>query len=191
MRAALIWSAVAVILMLPLAQAAVSPLMAWRQPVYIAASLAGVLALGVMVLQPLWIAQVLPVRRIGLWHRWGGIALLALVLAHVAGLWLTSPPDVVDALLLRAPTWFSVWGVLALWAVVLAAGVAVLRRRLHPRRFRAVHIGAVSLAVGATVAHAALIDGTMASSGKIVLGLGVLFGLAAALWRRKAWRLLR
>ena len=63
-------------------------------------------------------------------HRWVGAALVGAVVVHVGGLWVTTPPDVIDALTFTAPTWFSVWGVLAMWGVFATACVAVLRRRV-------------------------------------------------------------
>ena len=48
------------------------------------------------------------------------------VIVHVAGLWLTSPPDVIDVLLFRSPTPFSAWGAIAMWAVFAAALWAAL-----------------------------------------------------------------
>ena len=64
--------------------------------------------------------------------------LVVAVVIHVAALWITSPPDVVDALLFASPTPFSAWGVIAMWAVFAAALLAALRRRLRlrPRTWR-------------------------------------------------------
>ena len=50
MRAALIWAVVAGTILVSLGVAAMSPLLAWRGPVYIVAGFAGVLALGVPLL---------------------------------------------------------------------------------------------------------------------------------------------
>ena len=113
-RAIVIWAAVLAALVVPVAVAAVSPLLEWRGPVYIAASFAGVIAMSLLLLQPLLAGGYLPGlppirgRRV---HAWVGVALVLAVAIHVAGLWLTSPPDVVDALLFRSPTPFSasVW----------------------------------------------------------------------------------
>src|SRR3954452_1587684 len=98
----LIWAALAAAICVPVAAAALSPLLAWRGPLYIIAGFAGILALGLMLVQPLLAGGYLPGlaayrgRRV---HRWTGAALLVLVLVHVAGLWITSPPDMIDALL--------------------------------------------------------------------------------------------
>ena len=173
-RAALVWGAVAAAVAVPLGVAAASPLLAWRQPVYIVAGFAGVLGLAILLFQPLLAAGYLPglPRRRGRYvHRWTGAALVILVVVHVAGLWLTSPPDVVDALLFASPTPFSAWGVIAMWAIFGAALLAALRRRLHlrPQVWRAAHVTLVSVVVGGTVAHAVLIQGTMGTVSKIAL----------------------
>jgi hypothetical protein len=86
----------------PLAAAATSPLLAWRQPVYIAAGLAGVIAMALMLLQPLLAGghlPGLPALRADADCTAGRRLLIAAVVVHVAGLWITSPPDVIDALL--------------------------------------------------------------------------------------------
>jgi len=90
---------------------------------------------------------------------------------HVAGLWITSPPDVIDALLFRSPTPFSAWGVIAMWAVFATALLAALRRplRIRPRWWRAGHLSLAVVIVGGVVAHALLIEGTMESVSKVVL----------------------
>ncbi|MEK9967378.1 MAG: hypothetical protein VW582_13580 [Rhodospirillaceae bacterium] len=94
----------------PVAAAAFSPQLAWRDPVYIAAGFAGVIAMSLLLLQPVLAGGYLlglstAVRR--RFHRVVGVILVTAVVVHVAGLWITSPPDVLDALLFRAPTFFS------------------------------------------------------------------------------------
>lgn len=173
-RAILIWAIVGAAVVVPVVIAAGSPLLAWRGPVYIAAGFAGVVSLGLLLLQPLSIGGFLPglspARRRRL-HRWVGIALIAALVVHVAGLWITSPPDAVDALLFRSPTPFSVWGVIAMWAVFATALLAALRRplRIRPRWWRAGHVSLAVVIVGGVVAHALLIEGTMESVSKTVL----------------------
>ncbi|WP_299368285.1 ferric reductase-like transmembrane domain-containing protein [uncultured Tateyamaria sp.] len=193
-RTVAIWGLLAVVLVVPLVAAAGSPLLAWRDPIYIAASFAGVLALAVLVCQPLLAGGDLPrlSRPAGrLVHRVLGAAVVGLVLVHLIGLWLTSPPDVVDALLLRSPTPFSVWGVVAMWAVFAAALMATLRRRLrlHPVTWRRVHTALAAVIVSATVIHALLIEGTMEPVTKIAVSIAALAGAAMALWR--VWRRVR
>lgn len=177
------WAGLAFVIALPMALAATSPLLAWRQPIYIAAGFAGIAAMALMLVQPLLAAGYLPGlsmmrgRRI---HQWIGGLLVATVAFHVVGLWITSPPDMVDALLFRSPTPFSAWGVIAMWALMAAALVAVLRRRLRlrPRIWRMCHTSLVLLVVVSTVIHAVQIEGTMEPLSKLMLCALV---LAAAL----------
>ncbi len=184
LRGWLVWAGLALAIGLPLFLAATSPLLAWRQPVYIIAGFAGVLCLAMLSLQPLLAAGLLPGMSVAIgrrWHRVLGLALLAAVIIHVAGLWITSPPDVIDALLFRSPTPFSVWGVAAMWAVFLTAGIAVFRTRLglRWRAWRLVHSVLAVIITGGTIAHAVLIDGTMETVTK--WGLCALVAVAA-LW---------
>ncbi|MEM9060000.1 MAG: hypothetical protein AAGD13_06015 [Pseudomonadota bacterium] len=135
-RTLLIWAALAVALIFPVALAATSPQLAWRGPAYIGAGFAGVVALGLLLLQPLLVGGYLPglnQRRARKVHALTGIALVVLVLLHVGLLWVVSPPDVVDVLLFRSPTPFSVWGAVAMWAVFAAGLLAALRRKLRLR----------------------------------------------------------
>ena len=173
-RALLIWTTLAVALAVPMLAASWSPLLQWRQPVYIAAGFAGILAMSLLLLQPLLAGGHLPGlanlrgRRV---HRWTGGVLVAAVVLHVGGLWITSPPDVLDALLFRSPTPFSVWGVIAMGAVFLAALLAVLRRRLSlsPLTWRRVHTSLAAAVVTGSVVHALLIEGTMETVSKVGL----------------------
>jgi hypothetical protein len=59
-RRTLIWAALAAALCLPIAAAATSPQLAWRGPVYILAGFAGIVALGLVLVQPLLIGGYLP-----------------------------------------------------------------------------------------------------------------------------------
>ena len=164
---------------LPVAAAAVSPLLAWRAPVYIMAGFAGIAALALMLLQPLLAADALPgvrphaARRL---HRALGVLLVTVVILHVAGLWLTSPPDVIDALTFTSPTPFSAWGVIAMWAVFATALLAALRRplRLGWRRWRFGHTALALVIVAGTAIHALLVEGTMEPLSKAALCLIVL-----------------
>jgi len=191
-RALLIWLAVAVAILVPLAFAAASPLLQWRQPVYILAGFAGIAGLSLMLLQPLLAAGLLPGltgmrgRKV---HLYTGLALVAAVMLHVGGLWIASPPDVVDALLFRSPTPFSVWGVTAMWAVFAAALLALFRRRLRlpPRIWRRAHTVLVLVIVMGTVIHALLIEGTMEWLTKVALCLAVLIVTGKVILDLKAW----
>lgn len=191
-RASLIWAALATAILVPIAAAAMSPLLAWREPVYIAAGFAGVIAMVLLLLQPLLAGGALPglpATRGRRWHRWVGGLLVAAVVIHVGALWITSPPDVVDALLFRSPTPFSVWGVTAMWAVFAAALLAALRRRLHlrPRIWRRAHTSLAVITVIGSVVHALLIEGTMETVSKWVLCALVLAATVKVLLDLKVW----
>ncbi|MEM9970867.1 MAG: ferric reductase-like transmembrane domain-containing protein, partial [Pseudomonadota bacterium] len=122
----------ALAVLVPLAIAATSPLLQWRSGIYIAAGFAGVLGLALIFLQPLLAGGYLPGLQRGVarrFHKWTGIGLVLAVVIHVVGLWVTSPPDVIDALLFRSPTPFSAWGVVAMWAVFLSVTLVALKGR--------------------------------------------------------------
>ena len=174
LRSVLIWAALAAPLAVAVIVAARSPLLAWRDPVYIAAGLAGVVALGLLLLQPLLAGGYLPGLRMRLGrrvHAWVGAGLVVAVAVHIGALWLTSPPDVVDALLFQSPTPFSAWGVVATWAVLVSALLAALHGRLRWRLmvWRLCHVGLALVIVLGSVVHAMLIDGTMGLVSKAIL----------------------
>ena len=189
-RAALVWGALAAALGMPLAVAATSPLLEWRQPPYIAAGLAGVIGLGLLLVQPLLADGLLPglppgrSRRL---HAALGAGLVLLIAVHVGGLWITSPPDVIDVLLLRSPTPFAVWGLLAFVSVLGAGLLAALRRRMRPRVWRPLHSALAASTVLGTVIHAVLIEGTMGPITKGVLCLLALAATAGVIAHRRAW----
>lgn len=109
-RAILIWAALALAISVPIAAAAASEQLAWRGPVYILAGFAGIVALALVLMQPLLIGGYLPglpAYRGRRAHHWIGGALVLAVVIHVAGLWFTSPPDMIDALTYASPTPFS------------------------------------------------------------------------------------
>jgi predicted ferric reductase len=193
-RALLVWTGLAIAIVVPLTFAATSEYLAWRDSIYIAAGFAGVVALCLALVQPLLASGWLPGlhllrgRRV---HRVVGVVLVAAVVVHVAGLWITSPPDIEDALLLRAPTPFSVWGVAAMWALFAAALLAVFRRRLSPRAWRVGHMSLVSIVVLGGVIHALQIEGTMETTSKAVLCGMAIAATAAAVaipWGRSRRR---
>ena len=187
-RNALIWSGVALLIAVPFYAAVQSPLLQWRQPVYIFAGFAGIVALGLLLMQPMLAMSALPgfsrtvSRRI---HFWSGIGLALTVALHVAGLWITSPPDVVDALLFVSPTPFSVWGVLAMWVLFVIAFLAVFRRRLRvpPKTWKRTHGVLTMTMVAGTIAHALLIEGAMEPTTKALLCAAVAFASVFAVWR--------
>jgi hypothetical protein len=191
--AALIWAALAAVIGVPLAAAAASPLLEWRGPVYILGGFAGIIALSILLVQPLLIGGYLPGpspyrrRRAHLWI--GGVLVVALVV-HVAGLWITSPPDMIDALLFISPTPFSAFGVIAMWAIFAVALLAALRRRLglRPRTWRIAHtILAVVIVVGSVV-HGLLIEGAMETITKVALCALVLAATIKVIADLQVWR---
>lgn len=191
MRDALVWAALVLAIAIPVIAAAQSPLLQWRDPVYIIAGFSGIFALALLLVQPLLISGVLrgvPARRI---HARIGMGLVLAVLIHVAGLWITSPPDVVDVLLFRSPTPFSIWGAVAMWAVFAAALLAAMRKRIGLRLWRVGHSIAVAVVIIGTVVHAWLIEAAMEDVTKAALCLMVLGVGAFALCQRRAWRMLR
>ena len=171
-RVTLIWAALAAAICVPVAAAAMSPQLEWRGPVYILAGFAGMIALGVMLVQPLLIGGYLPglPARIGRRvHHWTGGALVVAVVIHVAGLWITSPPDMIDALTYTSPTPFSPFGVTAMWAIFAVALLAIFRRRLRLRTWRIAHTLLAIVIVAGSVVHAILIEGTMETFTKAAL----------------------
>lgn len=179
-RAVLLWALLAAVIAVPIAAAGMSELLAWRDPIYIGAGFAGIMGLGLLLVQPLLIGGSLPElspRRARLVHRWTGGVLVVAVIIHVAGLWITSPPDVIDALLFRSPTPFSAWGVIAMWTIFAVAVLATLRRRLglRPTTWRITHSIMAVVIVAGTVIHALLIEGTMeiVSKGALCALVGV------------------
>lgn len=184
----MVWGALVLLIAVPLAFAASSPLLQWREPVYIVAGLAGVAGMGILLAQPLLAGGLLPglsasvSRRL---HAWVGAALVVAVIIHVVALWITSPPDARDALLFRAPTLFSYLGVIAMWAVFAAGLLAFFRRSFRPRVWRVAHSALAVVIVGCSVGHALLIVGTMETISKSILCTAV---ICAGLWGISARR---
>ena len=180
-RATLIWAALVAAIGVPIAFAATSDLLPYRSPVYVLAGFAGIIALGLALVQPLLAGGYLPGlsayrgRRV---HHWIGGALVLAVVVHVAGLWITSPPDMIDALTYTSPTPFSPFGVTAMWAIFAVALLAAFRRRLGLRKWRIVHMSLAAVIVVGGVVHAMLVEGTMETISKAALCLLVL-GAAA------------
>ncbi len=176
-KEALIWVAILCICIAPLALAMNSPLMAWRSGMYIFAGLCGVFAFALLFLQSMLAAGLLP--GLSAWqgrrmHRVIGGLLVLAVVGHVVGLWIESPPDVIDPLLFASPTPFSVWGVTAMWAVFVTAALAVARVRLRPRLWRVLHRVLAGMIVVGTVIHAVQIEGSMEPVTKYLLSGAVL-----------------
>lgn len=190
-RVALIWVALAAAICVPIAAAAASPLHAWRSPIYILAGFAGIVALGLLFVQPLLIGGYLPGlsglrgRRV---HYWIGGALVVAVVIHVGGLWVSSPPDMIDALLFRSPTPFSPFGVIAMWAIFAVALLAAFRRRLGPRTWRIAHMSFAVVIVVGSVVHGMLIEGAMETVSKAVLCVLVLAAAIKVMADLRVWR---
>lgn len=182
----------ALVLILPVIAAATSPLLAWRNSVYIVAGFGGVIALCLMLLQPMLACGILPGlspksrRRL---HRWVGAALVLSLLIHLIGLWITSPPDVVDALLFVSATPFSIWGVIAMWSVLVTAFLVMSRRRLRipVRQWRLSHRCLATVTVVGSVVHALMIDGSMEMFSKVVLCACIVVATGYALLGSGNW----
>ena len=124
-------------------------------------------------------------------HHWIGGALVVAIVIHVAGLWITSPPDMIDALLYASPTPFSPWGVIAMWAIFAVAVLAALRRRLGLRTWRIAHMSLAVVIVAGSVVHAMLIEGTMETVSKaalcaLVLAAAIKVMVDLRVWRKRA-----
>lgn len=190
-RVTLIWAALAAAIGVPIAAAALSPLLEWRGPIYILAGFAGMIALGLVLFQPLLIGGYLPGlsgyrgRRA---HHWIGGALLVAVVVHVGGLWITSPPDMIDALLFVSPTPFSPFGVTAMWAIFAVALLATLRRRLGLRTWRLVHMPLALVIVVGSVVHGMLVEGTMEMVSKATLCVLVVAASIKVMVDLRMWR---
>jgi predicted ferric reductase len=193
-KATLIWAALAAAIGVPIAFAGLSPQLEWRGPIYILAGFAGMIALGLLLVQPLLIGGYLPglsayrSRRV---HHWIGGALVVMVVAHVVGLWITSPPDMIDALTYTSPTPFSPFGVTAMWAIFAVAVLALFRRRLGLRAWRIVHMSLAVVIVVGSVVHGMLIEGTMETMSKaalcaLVLAAAIKVMVDLRVWRKRA-----
>ena len=192
-RVTLIWAALVAAICVPLAAAAASPLHAYRDWVYILAGFAGIIALGLMLVQPMLIGGYLPgpsAYRGRRAHRWIGGALVIAVVIHVGGLWIASPPDVIDALLFASPTPFSAWGVIAMWAIFAVALLATLRWRLglEPRTWRIAHTSLAVVIVVGSVVHGMLIEGAMETVSKAALCALVLAATTKVMTDLRVWR---
>lgn len=171
---AAVWLGLAGLIVTPIWIAALSPYLPSRDVPYVASGFAGILCLGLFLVQPLLAGHYLPglapmqARR---WHRRVGLGIVIAVFVHVGGLYLTSPPDTLDALFLNSPTPFSVFGVVAMWGTVFVALLAAARRRLglDYSLWKVIHHGIGSIVIVSTVIHALQIEGTMGNLSKWVI----------------------
>lgn len=183
MRSTLPWLGLAVAIFSPIVAASFSPYLQYRQPLYVMSGFAGILGLGLLLIQPLLAQGLLPypdLRRSRQIHRLTGAALVLCVVLHIGGLWATSPPDVVDALLFRSPAPFSPWGMLAALAIVATGLLALNRRGLSYRSWRNSHMLLAAVAVIGSAAHAILVEGTMEQMTKFALCILVLLAYLRA-----------
>ncbi|MFK4502892.1 putative ferric reductase [Bradyrhizobium japonicum] len=192
-RVILIWVALALAIGVPIAAAAGSEQLAWRGSLYILAGFAGIVALSLVLVQPLLIGGYLPgfpAYRGRRAHHWIGGALVAAIVIHVVGLWITSPPDMIDALTFSSPTPFSPFGVTAMWAIFAVALLAALRRRLglRPRTWRFIHMPLAIIIVAGSVVHCLLIEGTMETISKAALCALVLAATVKVMIDLQVWR---
>ncbi len=189
----LVWLLLAAGLLVPVLLAAANPLQASREAIGIFGAMAGVVALALLLVQPMLAAGLLPgpsilvARR---WHRWVGIMIVAAVVMHVVGLYFYSPDDTVDALLLVAPNSFSVYGVIGLWSAVLTALLVAIRSRSGMRyaAWRIVHNAVSVVVVVSSIVHALLIEGAMELVSKVILCVFVVAATIIALFRVHARR---
>ncbi|MGY4301310.1 hypothetical protein ACVWXN_009405 [Bradyrhizobium sp. i1.4.4] len=123
-------------------------------------------------------------------HHWIGGTLVAAIVIHVVGLWITSPPDMIDALTFSSPTPFSPFGVTAMWAIFAVALLAALRRRLglRPRTWRFIHMPLAIVIVAGSVVHCLLIEGTMETISKAALCALVLAATVKVMIDLQVWR---
>jgi predicted ferric reductase len=151
-------------------------------------ALAGVVALSLLILQVLlptpWLGRLFAGRDLSV-HRLLGLAVAAVVLAHVVGLYLSSPDDIRDALVLAAPT-YSRLGVLAAWCVVLSVALALARRRLGLTYsdWQILHAALAVAIVGNAVAHTVMIRGTLDGPVELLLCAAAVVAVSAAFVHR-------
>ena len=181
---------------MPLVAAAASPLQTGREAVWVIGALSGVLALSLLVIQVLlptpWLRGIIfgDDSRV---HRILGIAVAAVVLAHIIGLYIASPDDIADALVLQAPT-YSRLGVLSAWCLALSLGLALARRKLALTYsdWQIVHAVLAVVIVATAVAHTVMIRGTLDGPVEVLLsGAAVIAVTAAVVYRFILWPLQR
>jgi predicted ferric reductase len=172
--AVLVWCLLAACVLLPVGIAAANPLQANRDALWIAGGMAGIVALALFLVQPLLAAGYLPGPSLTAgrrWHRLVGAVVVLTVGLHIGGLYLSSPEDISDALLLVAPTPFSVYGVVGLCGVFLTAILVAVRSRsgLRYASWRILHNALALVVVVSSIVHALLIEGAMGSVSKLIL----------------------
>jgi predicted ferric reductase len=188
MTAVLVWFLLAACILIPVGIAAANPLQANRDALWIVGGMTGIVALALLLAQPLLAAGYLPGPSLTAgrrWHRWLGTMIVLTVGLHIGGLYLSSPEDITDALLLVAPTPFSVYGVIGLCGVVLTAILVAVRSRtgLRYASWRILHNAIALVVVVSSIVHALLIEGAMGSVSKLVLCVLVFAATVIVLFR--------
>ncbi len=188
MNAVLVWGLAVACMLVPVGIAIANPLQASRDAFWIMGGMAGVVAFALLLVQPLLAAGFLPAPSVPAgrrWHRLVGSMVVLTVGLHVGGLYLSSPEDIADALLLTAPTPFSVYGLIGLCGVVLTAFLVALRSRsgLRYASWRILHNALALVVVISSIAHALLIEGAMGSVSKVILCALVLAATIIVLFR--------
>ncbi|MBE9138248.1 ferric reductase-like transmembrane domain-containing protein [Nodosilinea sp. LEGE 07088] len=175
------------LVLLPTLLAASSPLQVGRAPLWVLGTLAGVLSLSLLVVQVLlptkWLNMFVGQQNLG-WHRILGISVTGLVIAHIVGLYLYSPDDIGDALILAAPT-YSRLGVLSFWCLLLSMILAFARHKLQLvySDWQILHSVLAVAIVGTAVAHAMLLQGTLDGFAEGLLCGSVMVAVSAAIVR--------
>jgi hypothetical protein len=186
---------VAALLVGPAAAALASPLQVGRDAGWVLGAVAGAVALSLLAVQAAlptpWLDGVLA-RPWSALHRAVGLAVAAVVLAHMAGLYLSSPDDVRDALLLRAPT-YSRLGVLSAWTVGLSIALALARRRLGLTYsdWQILHSALAVAIVTTAVGHTVMIRGTLDGPAELLACGAALVAVSAAIVYQHVLRPLR
>jgi predicted ferric reductase len=172
-----------------------SPLQVGRDGAWVLGALAGVVALGLVAVQVLlptpWLDDLLGGHQLR-WHRLLGLTVVAVVVAHVAGLYASSPDDVRDALVLAAPT-YSRLGVLSAWCVGLSVALALARRRLGLTYsdWQILHSALAVAIVGTAVGHTVMIRGALDGPAELLACGAALVAVTAAVVHHHVLRPLR
>ena len=187
--------ALVALFVVPLAAAALSPLQVGRDVTWVLGALAGVLALALATVQVLlptpWLGDVLAGLDVRI-HKTVGLTLAAVVVGHVLGLYLYSPDDVRDALLLQTPT-YSRLGVLSAWSVGLSIALALARNRLGLvyADWQILHSALAVAIVGTAVGHALMIRGTLDGPAELLLCAAAVAAVTAGVLYQHVLRPLR
>jgi predicted ferric reductase len=185
----------AALLLAPAAAALESPLQVGRDSAWVLGGLAGVLALALLPLQVLlptpWLDALLAGHDLR-WHRAVGLTLAAIVLAHVVGLYFSSPDDVRDALVLAAPT-YSRLGVLSAWSVGFSIALALARRRLGLTYsdWQVLHSALAIAIVTTAVGHVVMIRGALDGPAELLVCGAAVVAVSASVTYQHVLRPLR